>query len=229
MPKLINNETVIMPLYFKAFIGIWMVLVIIVAFFYLPPAKGFADPESARIIVFHLPCALISVLGFLLSTLYAIIYLKKREQIYDIKSSSSAELGYLFTFITVVTGMIFAQRQWGDAWNWDPRQTSILMLMILYASYFVLRGAINSDITKAKISAAYNIAACAVMPHFVFIMPRMVASLHPTTTLFQSDSLSFEYRAVLIASALGLTAIFVWILRLRIISSIIEFEKRRQY
>lgn len=211
-----SGRAAIIPVWLQVFFGLEMAGVIAAAFLWLPPAKGFAAPEAARIIVFHVPAAMVAVLAYIISTVYAIIYLSKGGITADIKSSLSASLGFIFTVLATITGMIFARMQWGAAWNWDPRETSILMLMIVYAAYFALRSAIPGSTARARISAVYNIMACLVMPYFVFLMPRIMGGLHPTTTLSDSNALAPQYRIVLGCATLGYIFLYVWIFRLTV-------------
>lgn len=175
---------------------------------YLPPAKDFADPTWAKMIVFHVPCAAMAVLAYVVSTVYAVAYLSGGRKPSDIKSEASAVLGFVFTVLATVTGMVFAAKQWGKAWNWDPRETSILMLLMVYTAYFALRAAIADGRAKAKISSVYNILACLVMPFFVFVLPRITPSLHP-----KRASLSPEYGVALAAATVGFVLLYLWALR----------------
>lgn len=196
----------------QALLGVEMTAVILAAFLYLPPAANFQSPEAARIIVFHVPCAMVATVAYIISTIYAIAYLARGGVANDIKSAASASLGFLFTVLATITGMVFASIQWGAAWNWDPRETSILMLLIVYAAYFALRSALPSAAGRAKVSAAYNVMAGLVMPFFVFVLPRIgPASLHPDRA-----SLSPEYRAVMGGAMLGFLLLYVWIFRLSV-------------
>jgi len=211
-----SGERAIMPVPLQIGLGAWITGVILAAFLWVPPAAGFAAPEAARIVVFHVPCAMVAVVAYLVSTAYAIAYLARRSASSDAKSAASAGLGFLFTVLATVTGMVFAQVQWGSAWNWDPRETSILMLMIVYAAYFALRGAIPGSVARARISASYNVLACLVMPYLVFVMPRLMGGLHPTGTLSGPGALSTEYRVVLACAMLGFVWLYVWMLRIQV-------------
>ena len=204
-----------MPIPLQVGLGLWMAGVIAAAFLYLPPAKGFTSPEWARMIVFHVPCAILAVIAYLVSSVYAMGLLAGGKPISDAKSAISAGLGFLFTAFATVTGMVFARTQWGSAWNWDPRETSILMLLLVYAAYFALRGAIPAVATRARISAAYNLLACVVMPYLVFILPRVMGGLHPSGTLTSRGGLSAEYRIVLAAGTIGFIWLYVWLFRAR--------------
>src|ERR1035437_9188705 len=100
-----------LPLVLQIWLGAWMSAVIAAAFLWLPPARNFADPEAARMVVFHVPCAMLSVLAYVVSTIYAISYLIKGRAKQDIISAASASLGFLFSSLAMMTGMLFARVQ----------------------------------------------------------------------------------------------------------------------
>jgi len=208
-------------------LGLWMAAVIVGAFLYAPAAKGFQQPDAARIIFFHVPNAVVAVIAFIVSVVYAIKFLMARDLRDDAKSSISAGLGFLFTALATATGSLFAYMQWGMAWNWDPRETSIFILLLIYAAYFALRSATEGDERRAKLSAVYNIMAFITMPFLVFVMPRIMESLHPSETLTSREGLGPQYRVVLYAAMLGFLGIYIWIFRVQ--TAIVELSfKRRQ-
>src|SRR5512141_1449907 len=130
--------------------------------------------EKARIIFFHVPTAWLSVLAFVSSMIYAIRYLRKRDPDDDIKSASAAGIGFLFCFLATVTGAIWAKFSWGTYWNWDPRQTSIFVLLLIYGAYFALRSAVEVEEKRATLAAVYSVIAAVTVPFFTFIMPRIM-------------------------------------------------------
>ncbi|MER3474298.1 MAG: cytochrome C biogenesis protein [Armatimonadota bacterium] len=212
----------------KALTGVWIAGVIAVAFLWLPPAQGFRSPEAARIVVFHVPCAILTFVAFLLNAAYSWGYLRTREPLTDAKANIAAELGMLFAVLATVTGSLFALEQWGSAWNWDPRETSIVMLMLVYAAYFVLRGAVEERTKRARLSAAYALLAFPAMVFLIWILPRIVESLHPSNTLFSRSGLDPMYRLTLWSFFAGLLAVFVWMFRLRLRVEIAETRLRQQ-
>jgi heme exporter protein C len=208
--------------------GIWVAGVTVAAFLWLPPAEGFRSPETARIVVFHVPCALLTFVAFLVNAVYSWKYLRSRDPLTDSKANAAAELGMLFAVLATVTGSLFAMEQWGSAWNWDPRETSIVMLMLVYAAYFVLRGAVEEKSKRARLSAAYALLAFPAMVFLIWILPRVVESLHPTNTLFSRSGLDPKYRITLWSFFAGLMAIFVWMFRLRLRVELAEARLRQQ-
>lgn len=162
----------------KIGIGLWITAVL---------AFGIAMPigdipglgPKARIIFFHVPMSWLAVLAFFMSMWYGIVYLRKKDIRYDIKSATAAELGFIFSILATITGSIWAKFNWGSFWNWDPRETSIFVLLLIYGAYFSLRSALEIEEKRATLSAVYSIVAFVTVPFFIFIMPRMMSGLHP--------------------------------------------------
>ncbi len=199
----------------KILCGVWIAGVIVAAFAFVGPARGFAEPEAARIIFFHVPVAWLAVLGFLAAMLNGAHYLRRRRMEFDVRSAAAAELGFLFCILATVTGAVFAKVQWGMAWNWDPRETSIFALLLVYGAYLALRSAIEDEERRATLSAAYAILAAPFMLFLVFLAPRILPSLHPADTV-KSGGMSPEYRMVFFAALFGFTVLFAWVYRLRV-------------
>jgi len=135
--------------------------------------------ENAKIIFFHVPTAWLSVIAFLMAMVYGIKYLRNQNMDDDAKSNAALQLGMIFTILATVTGSIWAKFTWGAFWHWDPRETSIFILLLIYGSLFALRSAIENEDKRAKLSAVYSIIAFLTVPFFIFIMPRIMTGLHP--------------------------------------------------
>lgn len=187
------------------------------------PALG----DKARVLYFHVPMSWISVLAFFMSMWYSIRYLKTREIDYDIKSFSSAQLGFLFCILATATGSLWAKFNWGSFWNWDPRQTSIFILLMIYGAYFALRSAIDSDEQRAKLSSVYSIIAGVTVPFFVFIMPRLVESLHPDPIINSQGKIHMDSTmlTVFLTSLVGFTMLYLWILNMKFRLERLQFKK----
>ena len=127
----------------------------------------------------HVPLHWTSFIAYLVSLLFSIKYLRKGDYQHDVVASSAIRIGLIFTVLGTVTGMIWAKFNWGAYWNWDPRQTTILVIMLIYFAYFGLRNSIDSKEKKAKLSAVYSIISFISVPVLMFIIPRLLPSLHP--------------------------------------------------
>ncbi len=114
-----------------------------------------------RIIYFHVPTILAGFTGFFLSLCASIGYLMKRDLAWDGFAASVTEVGLAFATVVLVTGSIWARIIWGIWWTWDARLTSMLICWILYASYVMLRRAVDEPTQRARLSAALSIFAFA--------------------------------------------------------------------
>jgi heme exporter protein C len=168
-----------MMIYLKILLFVFMSLVIVLSFIKPPPMSGQEWSEASRIFYFHVPQALVSFVAFCVSMVFSVRYLAKRDIIEDSRAAVAAGLGVMFCAVATITGSIFARVAWGSFWNWDPRETSILILLVIYGAYFALRQSIADVNRRAAFSAVYGILAFVTVPFFGFIVPRMFESLHP--------------------------------------------------
>ena len=194
----------------------YMAAVIAAAFLWPEPAEGFigrvlADrllPRSVRVDVGpRLPRR-----GRLLARL------PRSRAIPGTTTSPQAavRLGLLFAVLTLVTGSLFAKIMWGSYWNWDPRESSYLLLVFLYGAYLFLRAAVDDPERRARIGAAYALFAAVLMPFLVFVAPRVTASLHPQTVINPQGKILMDTptKAVFFGGSVGFTGLFLWMLEL---------------
>ena len=199
----------------KVILIVAMSIVIVAAFLYARSAAGFPG-ETSRIMLFHVPQAWVATLAFLISMLGSAVYLARRNPRADALAQASAGLGLLFSNLATVTGSIFAKFTWGSFWNWDPRETSIVILLMIYGAYFALRSAVPDQTQKRTFSAVYSILAFLTVPFLVFIMPRITHSLHPEDTMNPAKpGMDSRTLIVFLSSLLAYTGVFVWMLRLK--------------
>lgn len=137
--------------------------------------------ELGRNILFHVPMSFVAFIAFLVGTINSIQLLRKNDLKYDLRARAASAGGLLYTTLATVTGSIWARFSWGRFWNWDePRETSILVLLLIYIAYFLLRSLLeDSEEKKARIAAVYNCIAFVTVPFLMFILPRITRSLHP--------------------------------------------------
>ncbi len=193
-------------------LAIWSMGVVWAVFYLVPPAKGLG--ELVRIAFFHIPVAWVSVLAFFMSAWWAIRYLKTKSMKYDYLSAKAASLGMIFCILATVSGAIFAKLSWGTYWNWDPRQTTIFILLLIYGAYLTLRNSITVLRVRAKLSAVYSLLSCVTVPFLVFVIPRYYFSLHPEPVLNSAGKLDMDRIMIwtLIAALFAFTGIFLKLL-----------------
>lgn len=189
-----------------------------------PFIKGLG--ENAKIIFFHVPTAWLTVIAFLMSTIYGFQYLRKKDLNDDIKSYTAAQLGIIFCLLATITGSIWSKFAWGSFWSWDPRQSSIFALLLIYGAWFALRSSIENEEKRATLSAVYSIIAFVTVPFFIFIMPRIMLGLHPGSEeivdgkVVQSASPIIDFRMnsnmllIFFLSLIGFTILYFWMWRI---------------
>jgi len=193
----------------KMALGLWIIGVVYAVFYMVPAVEGLG--YLVRIVFFHIPVAWVAVFAFFLSAGWSVQYLRTREIQYDRKSSVAAALGLLFCLLATVSGAIFAKLTWGAYWNWDPRQTTIFVLLLIYGAYLVLRASIQDEEERARISAVYALLSSLTVPFLVFIIPRFYFSLHPEPVL--NNALKLEMDVVMLyvlLAAVGACTVLFW-------------------
>jgi len=176
--------------------------------------------EVSRLFYFHIPAAWVTVLAYFVAMRQSVLYLRRKELLYDVKASSAAELGTLFCILATITGSIFAKMTWGSFWNWDPRQTSILILLLIYGAYLALRSAVREPERKAALSSVYCIFAFPAAVFLVFATPRVYQSLHPADSIIDASGriqMPAPILVTFLASLVCFTLIFIWMHRLQIV------------
>lgn len=182
-------------------------------FFIVPPAEGLGN--YVRIAFFHIPTAWVAVVAFFGAAYWGARYLKTRELRYDAKSARSAILGLIFTLMATVSGAVFSKLTWGAYWNWDPRQTTIFVLLLIYAAYVTLRMTMWDERARASSSAVYALFSFIAVPFLVFILPRMFFSLHPSPVLNETGRIDMDavMLGTLVLSLIDMTLIYIWLMK----------------
>jgi heme exporter protein C len=188
---------------------------IYMAFMFAPPAAILGD--ASRIIYFHVPLSWGAVLAFVYSGVVSVLYLidkNNKYQLLEEKAYNSAHVGMIYAILAIITGSIWAKVSWGSYWNWDPRQTSITVLILIYIAYFSLWSALASNDNRGRICSSYLIFAMVTVPFFVFIIPRMYPTLHPDPIINPEKKLNLDVpmRITLLTAMASFTFLYTYLL-----------------
>jgi heme exporter protein C len=203
----------------------WVAVWLAVAFLWAPLVPGL--DETTRVLYFHIPAAWLTVLALGWSMIHSLLYLGRRRIAHDDHAAAAAELGILFCVVATVSGSIWAKAVWHSYWNWDPRETSIFFLLLIYGAYLALRSATEGEERRARLSAIYSVVAFTTVPFLVFVVPRMYFSLHPDPIINDRGKLDMDprIRLAFFALVIGFTGLFFWLLSLRV--RVTRLERRR--
>ncbi len=145
-----------------------------------PVKVTLGTPLAYRNIYLHVPIAVstYAVLGGALVS--SLLYLIRGDPKYTKYADAFVKVGLLYGAATLATGSAWASESWGTPWNWDPKQTAVLLLFLAYLLYFPLKNSISDPEKRAQVAASYAIASYALVP-MSFLASRVLESLHPTT------------------------------------------------
>ena len=175
--------------------------------------------ETIRSLYFHVPMWFTMTLMYTISLYYSIRYLRNPQIGYDHRAVEYANTGIAFSFLGLLTGMVWAKFAWGTFWTGDPKLNGAAITTLVYLAYFVLRGSVENQEQRNRLSAVYNIFAFAAMVPLIFIIPRLSPSLHPGSggnPGFNTYDLDNQMKIVFYPAVIGWILMGLWIASLRI-------------
>ena len=182
---------------------------------------GYAPREATqgnvqRIMYRHVPSVLTAYLAFGLVLLGSVAYLATRRAGWDRLAACAAEIGVLFTGITIASGSIWGRSTWGVWWTWDARLTSTAVLFLVYLGYLLLRATVEEPEARARYAAVVGIIGAANIPIVHFSVSWWRALHQPPTLLGPSPApLPGSIRITLLANWLAFTLLFAYFLSRR--------------
>jgi heme exporter protein C len=162
--------------------AVLMVAALYMVFIYVP-----TEQESGivqRVFYFHVPLAWVAFLAFFIVFLGSILFLVKQDHKWDVFSTSSAEVGLVFTTLVLISGSIWAKPTWGVWWTWDPRLTTSLILWIIYVAYFLIRSFVLEEERRNRFAAVVGIIGFVDVP-IVFMTITLARTQHPGPIIFE--------------------------------------------
>jgi heme exporter protein C len=212
-----------MPMVWRVLLLLWIAGCIVFSF-QAPLVAGLG--ETTRVLYFHVPAAWLAVVALAWSMVHSVLYLRRRKMEHDDEASAAAELGILFCVVATVSGAMWAKAVWHSYWNWDPRETSIFFLLLIYGAYLALRGAIDHEERRARLSAIYSAVAFVTVPFLMFVVPRLYFTLHPDPVINPRGKVEMDpaIRIGLFGMVAGFTVLFFWVKSLRV--RLVRLERR---
>ena len=199
----------------------------VIAGFLMPVPRLDILNETIRNLYFHVPMWFTMIVLFSAAFFYSIKYLRTGNLKDDIYAVQFTNTGIFFSILGMLTGMEWAKYTWGSAWSNDPKQLGTAIAMLIYFAYTILRSGLKDDEKKAKISAVYNVFAFAMLMPLIFVIPRMVDSLHPGATgnpAFKQYDLDSYMRMVFWPANAGWILMGGWLATLKIRMALVQFK-----
>jgi heme exporter protein C len=194
--------------------------------------------ETVRNLYFHVCMWLAMMTLFTISVVNSIRYLRTFKLRYDIYARHYAAVGILMGLLGYATGTVWMSFTWADPNNpayasfssiaREPKLIGAAIALLIYFAYLVLRDSINDMDKKARISAVYNIFAYAMLFPSIWIIPRILPSLHPGqegNPAMNFKDVDSNMRLVFYPAIIGWTLLSVWIATLRIRVNLFKEKK----
>lgn len=142
--------------------------------------------EAVRLMYIHVPAAIAMYVSVGLLGLASAMWLVRRSQGWDTLAAASAEVGVVFTTVTLVTGAIWGRPTWGVYWVWDARLTTTALLLVLLLGYLALRRVPAPPETRSRRSAIAGLLVVVDLPLIKFSVDWW-RTLHQDATVSTTD------------------------------------------
>lgn len=145
--------------------------------------------DAVRLMYVHVPTAILAFLACGLTTLASAMWISRRSEGWWVLGGAAAEVGLVFTGVTLVTGSIWGRPTWGTYWQWDPRITSTTLLFILLLGYLALRRLDSETGDAAQRGVRAAVVGLLLVPNVIIVHYSVDwwRSLHQTATITRLD------------------------------------------
>jgi heme exporter protein C len=144
--------------------------------------------DAQRLMYVHVPSAWIAYVAFGVTAICSSLYLwpRTRSLVWDRLAGASAELGVIFTGLTLALGSLWGRPVWGVWWAWDARLVTTAVLFFLYVGYLALRRIPAAPESRAKRCAIAALIAFVDVP-IVHFSVNWWRTLHQQATVFNPE------------------------------------------
>lgn len=177
-------------------------------------------PEEAtqglvqKIFYFHVSSAFAMYAGFVLSGLFALLYLIRRKTNHFCHCIAGATIGFLFCSMVLASGPIWAYPIWGTWWTWDPRLTTTLVLWLIFFSAILIHRIFEDD-PRGRVFTSIVVLFGVLDIPLVFFAVKLWRGIHPSV-LGEEKNMPTEMKIALIATNLTVLALFAFLYRIRL-------------
>ena len=185
-------------------------------------ALAIAPPDARqgnvqRLLYVHVPAAWLAYLSFATVFVASIGYLWRRRTYWDRLALASAEVGVLFTALTIVLGSLWGKPVWGVWWTWDPRLTTTAIMLLIYVGYLAVRRLPDDPVRRARWAAVVGIVGFADIP-VVHLSVTWWRSLHQPPSVLRpgAPTMAPPMLVALLLGVLAFTVLYLYLLTVRL-------------
>lgn len=195
--------------------AVLLVATVVMGLAVAPPDAVQGDVQ--RLMYVHVPAAWLAYLSFFVVFVASIAYLRTGRTRWDRMAAASAEIGVVFTALTIALGSLWGKPVWGTWWTWDPRLTTTAVMLLIYLGYLAVRRLPDSPIRRGRWSAVVGIVGFVDVPivHFSVVWWR---SLHQPATVLRpgAPTIAGSMLAALLLGVLAFSVLYAYLMTLRL-------------
>jgi heme exporter protein C len=173
--------------------------------------------EVQRLMYVHVPAAWLAYLSFAVVFVASAAYLITSRTRWDRIAAASAEVGVVFTALTIVLGALWGKPVWGTWWTWDPRLTTTAVMLLIYLAYLSLRRMADSPRRRARWSAVLGVVGFVDVPivHMSVVWWR---SLHQEPTVLRpgAPTIAGSMLTALLVAVAAFTIVWAYLIAVRV-------------
>lgn len=157
-----------------------VVFVYLIAFVFLkaPEAQEQAGGLAQKIFYFHVPAAYAMYLCGFVCFIASALYLYGATDRRDAWARAGAECAVVFGLLMLTSGPLWAKKAWGVYWTWDPRLTTTVLSVLIYAAIMVLRSFGGNGEAERRFAAALGVLGTINLPIIHYSVQKW-GGLHP--------------------------------------------------
>ncbi|MBL4805845.1 MAG: cytochrome c biogenesis protein CcsA [Rhodobacteraceae bacterium] len=120
-------------------------------FFFTPDDR--AQGAAVKILFVHVPFAFLAINIYFMMFVTSLIWLIRRHHVSALAAKAAAPIGAVFTLAAIISGALWGSTTWGTYWQWDPKLTSFLIMLIFYIGYIALWDSIDEPDKAADLTS----------------------------------------------------------------------------
>jgi heme exporter protein C len=158
---------------------------------FLAPREAYMG-DVQRIMYVHVPTAWNAMLALTFAFGCALVSLLRGGWQWDARLEAAVEVGVVLSALLCMQGSIWAKPTWGVWWDWDPRLTTMAVLVFAFSGVLALRQFVDDPVKRAVWSAVVVIVAYVDVP-IVYFSVKWWNSLHQIQSTPETVSRAFHW------------------------------------
>lgn len=135
-----------------------------------------------RIMYAHVAVAWIGFVAIGVAAFWGAMFLWKSDPRHDVRAQAAAELGAIYSLLTIVGGMTYSKPTLNTFWTWDAKLTLTAIMLTLLVGYFIVRALIDDPVRRGRISAVILLIVLISLP-FNYLAAEWFRTLHPAKSV----------------------------------------------